>query len=286
MKRKFHTTKQFKAKERRVEMKRLAFIVAAFAVIGAVSAWAGDSPGTPGPTRYTLMDIYDYLNSGTTATIAGHTLEPPSGALPGDTRFKTLNDIYTDTKTKFDLCDATAADVKAGKKFFSTVSGSWGVKTGTAVGGLLKTGQTASYQTGDDGTYSSSKGTAFSLSIGNNSTVNDAVTGLQWQAGTEPGTKTWSTAITWAEGLVMDGKDDWRLPNITELQTLFVRNAGQTAPYIDKTMFPLTVSDYYWSSTASPVDTDLALLATFNSGLVHYGTKTNSSYVRAVRGGD
>jgi len=111
-------------------MERLAFIAAIFIALGTMSVWA-DSPGTPGPSGYTLSDIYDYLNSGSTATISGHTLEPPSGAVPGDTRFKTLDQIYTDTKTKYDQCDATAANVTSGKKFFSTQSGSWGVQTGT-----------------------------------------------------------------------------------------------------------------------------------------------------------
>ena len=111
-------------------MKRLAFIAAIFIALGTVSVWA-DSPGTPGPSGYTLSDIYDYFNSGSTATISGHTFEPPSGAVPGDTRFKTLDQIYTDTKAKFDQCTATGANVEEGKTFFSTQSASWGVRTGS-----------------------------------------------------------------------------------------------------------------------------------------------------------
>ena len=111
-------------------MKGLVFIVAVSIALGTVGAWA-DSPGTPGPSRYTLTDIYDYLNSGSTATVGGHTLEPPAGAVPGDTRFRTLNQIYEDIKDKYDQCPATAADVKSGVRFFSTVSGSWGIQTGT-----------------------------------------------------------------------------------------------------------------------------------------------------------
>jgi len=111
-------------------MKRLAFIAAIFIALGTVSVWA-DSPGTPGPSGYTLSDIYDYLNSGSTVTIGGHSLEPPSGAVPGDTRFQTLNRIYDDIKAKFDQCTATGANVEEGKTFFSTQSASWGVRTGS-----------------------------------------------------------------------------------------------------------------------------------------------------------
>jgi len=113
-------------------MKRLAFIAVIFIALGTVSVWS-NSPGTPGPSGYTLSDIYDYLNSGSTATISGHTFEPPSGAVPGDTRFKTLDQIYSDIKAKFEQCTATAANVEEGKTFFSTQPGSWGVQTGTKI---------------------------------------------------------------------------------------------------------------------------------------------------------
>jgi len=284
---KFHTTKQFKAKERRSAMKRLAFIVAMFITLGVASAWAaGDSPGTPGPTMYTLANIYDYLNSGTTATLGGHDLEPPSGAVPGDTRFRTLTEIYSDIKGKFDLCDTTVADVQVGKKFFSTASGSWGVATGTAYPGrLLKTGQTSSYRAGDDGTYSSSKGLAFNLSVGASNTVYDAVTGLQWQAGPEAALAGWNDAIDWANNLVLDGKDDWRLPNITELQSILVRNPAQGDVCINNVLFPYVAVAWYWTSTTVPHNSSLANCVYFGDGLVKDFSKGSSFSFLAVRGG-
>ena len=78
---------------------------------------------------YTLQQIYDYLNSGTEATPAPSFREP--GGAPGPT-MRTTKEIYEDIKAKYDQCDATVADVKSGKKFFSTAPGSWGVRTGTA----------------------------------------------------------------------------------------------------------------------------------------------------------
>jgi len=77
---------------------------------------------------YTLSQIYNYLNSGTAATIAGSFQDPIAG--PGPT-MKTLKEIYDDIKGKLDQCEATAADVKAGKTFFCTQHGSWGVRAGT-----------------------------------------------------------------------------------------------------------------------------------------------------------
>ena len=242
-------------------------------------------------TMYTLDNIYYYLVDGTTATEGGHDLEPPSGAVPGDTRFKTLSQIYQDTKAEFDQCDATAADVAEGKVFFCAETGSWGVQTGTASsgGGTICTGQTSSYVTGDDGYYE--KGAARDYTD-NGDTTTDNVTGLMWAkdgsgAGCNSGsTINWTSAISWAEGLTFASYSDWRLPNSIEIMTLMVEDAGLTAPYIDHTFFPNTVSGSYWSSTSSPTNTDYALCALFSSGLLSRYNKTNVYYVRAVRGGE
>ncbi|MCX6355089.1 MAG: fibrinogen-like YCDxxxxGGGW domain-containing protein [Candidatus Aureabacteria bacterium] len=92
-----------------------------------------DSSGAPssGSGMYSLSQIYDYLNSGTAATIPGSFQEP--GAAPSST-LKTTKEIYDDIKAKLDLCaTTTAAHVKAGQLFFCTQPGSWGVQTGTLI---------------------------------------------------------------------------------------------------------------------------------------------------------
>ncbi|MCX6353922.1 MAG: hypothetical protein NTZ78_03320 [Candidatus Aureabacteria bacterium] len=81
-----------------------------------------------GSGMYTFQEIYDYLNSGSEASIAGSFQFPSAG--PGST-MKTLAEIYDDIKAKLDQCEATVADVKLGKTFFSTQPGAWGVRTGT-----------------------------------------------------------------------------------------------------------------------------------------------------------
>ncbi|MCX6356133.1 MAG: hypothetical protein NTZ78_14710 [Candidatus Aureabacteria bacterium] len=117
-------------------MRRLTVVIISvmFAVGMAGIAIAGslDSPGLPsaGSGMYTLMDIYNYLNSGTVAPTPCPFRPPDSG--PGST-MKNLKEIYEAIATPFPQCDATAANVESGKKFFSMQSGSWGVQTGTLV---------------------------------------------------------------------------------------------------------------------------------------------------------
>jgi len=107
-------------------------VMCAAIVTGMAIAGSMDSLGLPsaGSGMYSLSQIYDYLNSGTAATIPGTFQEP--GASPGAT-MRTTKQIYEDIKTKFDDCEATAADVKSGVHFFSAVPGSWGVQTGALV---------------------------------------------------------------------------------------------------------------------------------------------------------
>ncbi len=266
-------------------MKRLMMVVLGLTCMAGV-AMAGsiDSPGAPGSAASkmpALSDIYTYLTTGTPVPTPGTSFTEPSAG-PGSTGH-TLTEVYAAVATPFPQCDAVAADVASGKKFFCTQSGSWGVQTGTMYSGnLLKTGQRITYRTGDDGDLE--KGTDFSLSVGTNDTVHDAVTGLQWQAGTEPAAKTWEDAIDWANSLVMDGKSDWRLPNITELQSLLARNAYWNPYYINKTIFPNALSTHYWSSS-TPIHTTNGYVVDFGYGDVECLAKTNTYAVRAVRGG-
>ena len=101
---------------------------------GLAVAGSLDSPGAPsaGSGMYTLQNLYDYLTSGAALTVQTSFQEPTSGPTAGT--MKTTKEIGDAVATPFALCaTTTAADVKSGKAFFCTVSGSWGVQTGTLV---------------------------------------------------------------------------------------------------------------------------------------------------------
>ncbi|MEX1377203.1 MAG: DUF1566 domain-containing protein [Eubacteriales bacterium] len=91
-------------------------------------------------------------------------------------------------------------------------------------------------------------------------TISDLATGLMWQMSDDGQTRDWEEAIYYAENLELADYDDWRLPNIKELQSIvdYSRSLDTTnSPAIDS-LFVLTKMinlegdmnyGYYWSST-------------------------------------
>jgi hypothetical protein len=117
-------------------------------------------------------------------------------------------------------------------------------------------------------------------------TITDTDTGLMWQKDTAPGTYNWRQALSYCENLTLAGYDDWRLPNIIELQSLV--DYERYSPCINTTYFPQTQPSHYWSSTTN-LDINLPCWAwniIFLSGdFTDYSKEYGASYVRAVRGG-
>ena len=113
-------------------------------------------------------------------------------------------------------------------------------------------------------------------------TVTDTSTGLMWQKETA-GQENWDRAIVLCENLTLAGYNDWRLPDINELQSII--DHSKYNPAIDTIYFPDTVSSGYWSSATYAYGTSNAWRLHFNRGLVYGTSKSSSYYVRAVRSG-
>ena len=79
------------------------------------------------------------------------------------------------------------------------------------------------------------------------------------------------------------GFSDWRLPSVNELGSIV--DGGRFNPSINTAWFSSTVPSYYWSSTTNAVNTDRAWLVLFYDCYVSLDDRSNSYYVRAVRGG-
>ena len=133
-----------------------------------------------------------------------------------------------------------------------------------------------------------------------NGAVIDNQTGLMWMAYTpdsdigpgNDGKLYWYKAAdtenifafcTAANAASLAGHSDWRVPNIFELFSLVVEDAGIGAPFIDTTYFQC-LSSYYWSSTTYPGATADALGVPFHNGRVYNADKDANLYsVRLVR---
>jgi len=113
--------------------------------------------------------------------------------------------------------------------------------------------------------------------------VIDTKTGLIWQKDTAPDTYEWQDALSYCKSFTLAGHNDWRLPNINELQSLV--DYTRCSPSINTSLFPNTVSSYYWSSTTYAGRPNYAWYVNFLGGLVSYSYKSRNGYVRAVRGG-
>jgi hypothetical protein len=87
-------------------------------------------------------------------------------------------------------------------------------------------------------------------------TVTDLTTGLMWQQVPPTEEFTWEEANEYCENLNLAGYDDWRLPSVKELFSLW--NGSEGWPYIDTKYFKLvyqltgdqiTKDEQYWTST-------------------------------------
>jgi len=181
------------------------------------------------------------------------------------------------------LSGTTTTTVKIGgvtKTFGSTV------RTVANPKSLLRTGQTTSYATYDDGWYASQSTPLGIARIftrdDTNNIVTDTKTELQWQDGTTPATMDWATANTYCTDLTFGTYDDWRLPSTEELATISNKGAANPSKF---TEFQNIVSDYYWTSTTYAGDTSFASPVYFNNGYDIGYLKTNSWYVRCARAG-
>jgi hypothetical protein len=116
-----------------------------------------------------------------------------------------------------------------------------------------------------------------------NGTVNDAITGLVWQQQPNADTLTWEQALSYADTLSLGGNNDWRLPNIKELQS--INDETLINPSLNTSYFTVSGSRHYWSSTSLPNQTTSAWYLDTQFGLTTYASKTSKLYLLCVRGG-
>jgi Protein of unknown function (DUF1566) len=91
-------------------------------------------------------------------------------------------------------------------------------------------------------------------------------------------TGVWIAAINAAN---LGGHNDWRIPNVKELQSIVdYSRIGPAANVLGS-----TAAEFYWSSTSHAGSSSFAWFVNFFGGDVSLGGKGASLRVRAVRGG-
>ena len=111
--------------------------------------------------------------------------------------------------------------------------------------------------------------------------VIDNCTGLMWQQamGNNGNQLNWCGALDYCDTLDFAGHDDWRLPNVRELQSIV--DYGRSTPSIDPVFS--TSNSPFWSSTSGAVLPGNAWSVHFVHGVVELDPKQIGRNVRAVR---
>ena len=112
-------------------------------------------------------------------------------------------------------------------------------------------------------------------------TITDHLTNLSWQKTPSSIALTWEQALINAENFSLAGFDDWRLPNIKELQS--INDETKTGPSVSS-LFGITAGQKYWSSTTLPNQTTKAWYWQTQFGITTYDVKTASNLAIFVRG--
>lgn len=114
-------------------------------------------------------------------------------------------------------------------------------------------------------------------------TVTDNNTTLIWQREDDNTPRSWETAKISCTDSILAGYNDWRLPNVKELQSIV--DYGVFNPSIDSLMFPNSEPAWHWTSS-EVVNSTYAWRIFFGHGGLRDDPKNLDSYVRCVRGGN
>lgn len=215
------------------------------------------------PNRHELASLLDHGQGGDFALPAGHPFTDILGC-PNCIMYWTSTSLGPDATATY----AVTLDFSRGwvRNFVKGGSGwPWPVRgTNTGPLRLPQTGQLQSYASQDDGDLR--QGMAWPTPrfvVRTENTVEDHLTGLMWtrNANLAGHGLAWTSALDACNALTLDGFDDWRLPSVTELRTLFSKNHVNPCLPPDagfSNAWQATGALFFWSSTTSAYDTNQA----------------------------
>lgn len=123
-------------------------------------------------------------------------------------------------------------------------------------------------------------------------TVTDHATGLTWMKADSGKTMTWEQALNYAENLNYAGRDDWRLPDVKELQSIVdysrapdARDKQARTAAIDPAFQLSEMESWFWTGTTH-IENGGGYYVCFGQGFsarLHRGGKMNAHGAGAVR---
>jgi hypothetical protein len=176
-----------------------------------------------------------------------------------------------------------------------TLNGS--VTDGDSTTDLPKTGQTASYAPGDDGSMQAGiEWPAPRFTDNGDGTVTDQLTGLMWLKDGSCLRKNWSNALNTITDLNSNPRNytcleyaasysDWRLPNAKELESLINYGTSNSAIWLDAEGFTNMKSPVYWSSTTYQGSIKKAWMVNMKKTTITLQSKKSTYFVWPVRAG-
>ena len=248
--------------------------------------------------------------AGAVVSLLGATVRTGSdGRYLFDTPATGIADISA-TKYGYQPVTVTGVSILSGSSTVANISMT------TYPSSIAATGQTACYDTngnaipcsgsGHDGEYQSGiswPNPRFTNPNGTlpltESIIRDRLTGLEWMqdantpsitgTGTCPGgAKTWQAAmdyVTCLNNSAYLGHNDWRMPNITELESMINRQYSNQTTWLSAGGFRNPVAARYWSSSTFIGSTASAWVMDFADGNFTYVGKGTGYYAWPVRDG-
>jgi hypothetical protein len=107
--------------------------------------------------------------------------------------------------------------------------------------------------------------------------VRDTLTKLVWQQQSSATTMNWANAKTYCASAGL------RLPTVKELDSLVDLTVASPGPTIDKTVFPNTPAEAFWTSSPSAIVSGLVWLVDLYNGYSAHIDGRSSYRVRCVR---
>jgi Protein of unknown function (DUF1566) len=151
--------------------------------------------------------------------------------------------------------------------------------------GTLQRGAPLYYKVRDDGTIQDlNTRLIWEVKCSGGCGLHDVGNLYVWSEGSQETIWDWLDDINAEGGTGYAGHNDWRIPNVRELQSIV--DYGVSFPAIDPIFGP-TAANYflYWSSTTVADFTESAWHVDFSFGVVNAFGKNALLFVRAVRGG-